>query len=144
VSPQHLLDQCFDLVLNSAAGVLPEVLIKQLRQKTGVGVEGRVNLCLEAIRDLLRALAELLFNLVRLAFELGLDEISVGGSLFTLQNPGADLDRLADERIQTFASGLTFACERDRGLVIDGEPVDEQLVAEQSYLLGRDWSDWFH
>ena len=126
---QHLLNQRLYLVLDGAAGVLAEVLVEQFWQQPGVGVEGRVDLRLEALRDLLRAFVELGLNFVRLPFKLGFDEFGVGSGLFALEDSCADFNRLTYKRIEALACRLAFARQRNCRFVVDGEAVDQQLIA---------------
>ena len=94
--------------------------------------------------DLLCALVELGFDFVCLSLKLGFDEFRVGGGLLALEDSCADLDRLTDECVEALACRLALSSKRDRGVVIDCEAVNQQLIAEQSYLLRSDWSYWFH
>ena len=69
-------------------------------------------------------------DLARGLLELGLDELGVGAGLLAVEHAGADLDRVVDQGDRVVAGFLAFAHEADRGLVVDDQAVDGEVLAD--------------
>ena len=80
----------------------------------------------------LERLAEPLAQLAGLALELGADVVDLGRGALALEHAGADLDRVAD-RLRRRVPGLgALADEPGRALVVDGERLDHEAVADRA------------
>ena len=109
-----------------------------------VGREGLVELLVEPLGDLARALDELGVELARGLLELRLDELDVRAGLLAVQHAGADLDRVADDPRGIVTGLLARPHELDGRRVVDREPVDEHAVGEHGDARVAERSGSFH
>ena len=126
----RLREQRLHAVLHGDVRLVAEVAGQQLRDLATVAAEDLVDLRVEPLGHLARALDELLVEVARSALELRLDELGVGAGLLAVEDAGADLDRVLDElgRVPSLRG------EAHDGLVVDDETVDVQAVGDDAHL----------
>ena len=144
VSAQQLVDERLDLVLDGRARALAEVLLEQLGHDAGLGAEGRVDALRQLRADGPGALGELRLDLARLALELGLDVLRVGGRVLAVEHARADLDGLDDEIREVLAGVLALAGEAHGALVGQRQVLDADAVADQGDAVSEDGGGSFH
>ena len=109
-----------------------------------VGAERLVDLPVQVDDDLAGALDELLVEVACRALELGLDEVGVRAGVLAIEHTGADLEGVAHELGRIVAGVDALGDEPDDALVLDGEAVDAQPVAEDVDVRERQWGRGFH
>jgi hypothetical protein len=141
---RDLADREAHLVLHRLAAAVAEVALERLRHEAVVGAERLVDLPVQVDDDLAGALDELLVEVARCTLELGLDEVGVRAGVLAVEHSGADLEGVAHEHGRIVARVDARGDEPDDALVLDGEAVDAEAVAEDVDVGERKWGRGFH
>src|SRR6185295_1479157 len=137
-------DLFLDLMLDGGRAIGAEVrrdllrepvleLAEGSRQRAPLGREGALELALDLLHHAARLLDQVASGLARGALELRAHIIDLRPNVLSVQNPGADLDRVGD-RARRLLAGLGPLADHARSpLVTDGEALDHQPVVERPH-----------
>jgi hypothetical protein len=128
----HLGEHRADAVLHRGAALVGEVALQRSREVAAVRPEDRLEARLQIRGHALGLVGEARLHRARRALELRLDEVGLHAGLLTIQDAGADLDRVGHH------GGRILACLRSLGhdphgaLVGHDEAVDAQAITEDA------------